>query len=374
MALLAYDPQRVGRLRQALVEAADDLRRVTCTDPAAADAMRVVRSAVAQMDATWLPLVDRVLTSDPLSGGQRRAAQIDSLDQSLIRVMADGYGWSVQQDPLSDDTTIVTVEEARALAATLNHVDPEALANDPEQLAWLAQQLAVIGRDPALSAQFLANFHNWDVLPLALAHQRANSYGSGYSASTVAADIDPVFAGLMSIWRTSLPAATLHAGTAASIAELLPPMSDPDPYVQALMLDALHLDPIALATVANQLLRTWLDDKATLGVSLDLTVPFGPNTADILLQGIADDPAASAYFLGLIVDRPALLFQTLDDAEIGYRVALNGTDPAHASPGNAERTVLSILDYFWVDPYATDLATDGYAGDYGPFLGHLVAP
>ena len=81
MGLLAYDPQRVGRLRQALVEAVDDLRRVTCTDPAATDAMRVVRSAVAQIDATWLPLVDRLLASDPLSRAQRIAAQITSLDQ-----------------------------------------------------------------------------------------------------------------------------------------------------------------------------------------------------------------------------------------------------------------------------------------------------
>ncbi|HQZ33955.1 MAG TPA: hypothetical protein PK020_05995 [Ilumatobacteraceae bacterium] len=374
MALLAYDPQRVARLRQALGEAVDDLRRVTCTDPAAADAMRVVRSAVAQMDTTWLPLVDRLLASDPLSSAQRSAARINSLDQSLVRVMADGYGWSVQQDPLSDDTTVVTTEEARALAVSLNHVDPEALANDPEQLAWLAQQLAVIGRDPALSAQFLANFHNWDVLPFALARQRVSSYGNDYNGSTVAADIDPVIGGLMSIWRTSVPLATLHPGTAASIADLLPPMRDPDPHVQALMLSALRLDPIALATVTNELLRSWLDDKATLGSALDLTVAFGPNTADILLQGIADNSVASAYFLGLIGDRPALLFQTLDDPEIGYRVALAGTDPTHTSPRAAERAVLAILDYFWVDPYATDLQTDGYAGEFGPFLGQLVAP
>ena len=374
MALMAYHPQSVGRLRRALVEAAADLRRVTCADPAAADAIRVVTAAVTQLETTWLPLVDRLLASDPLSGGQRRAAQIDALDQSLVRVMADGYGWSVQRDPLSDNTSIVTVEEARALGAALNGIDPMALAGDPDQLAWLAQQLAVIGRDPVLSTQFLANFHNWDVLPFVLAHRRADSYGNDYVGGSFAPDIDPVFDGLMSIWRTAVPAATLNAGAASSITDLLPPMRDPDPYVQALLLRSLHLDPIALATVANDLLRSWLDDKETLGGSLDLAVAVGPNTADLLLEDIADNATASTYFLSLIVDRPALLFRTLDDPEIGFQLALSGTGPAHTSSAAAERAVLAILGYFQVDPYATDLQTDGYAGDYGPFLGRLVAP
>lgn len=389
MALLAYDPQRVSRLRRELVDAADDLRRVDCADPVAADAIRVVRAAMAQLDATWLPLVSRLLASDPLSGSQRRAAQINSLDQSLIRVMADGYGWSVQADPLPElaavvnasvvnaavVSAVVTEEEARALGAALNGIDPEALANDPEQLAWLAQQLAIIGRDHALSAQFLANLHHWDVLPFVLAQQRAQSFGSEYVGSTFAADLDPVFDGLMSIWRTTLPVATLHTGTAASIADLLPPMDAPDPYVQALMLRSLRLDPIALATVANDLLRNWLDNKEAFdGGALDLAVPFGPNTADVLLQDIAGNATASAYFLALVSDRPALLFHTLDDPEIGYQLALAGTDPTHTSSPAAGSAVLAILDYFQTDPYATAPSTDGYPGDYGPFLGQLIAP
>ncbi len=374
MALLAYDPDQVSRLRHELVDAANDLRRVNCTDPAAADAMRVVRAAMAQLDVAWLPLVSRLLTTDPLSGSQRRAAQITSIDQSLVRVMADGYGWSVQHDPLLDNTAVVTVEEARTLAATLNGIDPLALANDPDQLAWLTQQLVVIGHDLSLSVDFLANFHNWDVLPFVLARQRADSYGNDYTGDTVVVDIDPMFEGLMSIWRTALPDATLHADTAASIADLLPPMRNPDPYVQALLLRSLHLDPIALATVTNDLLRRWLDDKETLGGSLDLAAPLGPNTADTLLQDIAGNATASAYFLSLIVDRPAVIFQTLDDPEIGYQIALTGTDPQNTSSTAAGRAVLAILGYFRTDPYATTISTDGYPGDYGPFLGQLVAP
>jgi len=375
MALLAYDPDRVSRLRRELADAADDLRRVTCTDPAAADSMRVVRAAVAQLDATWLPLVTRLLATDPLSGGQRRGAQITALDQSLICVMADGYGWSVQLDPLMDNAAMVTVEEARALAATLNGIDPMALANHPDQLAWLAQQLAVIGHDPSLSVEFLANFHNWDVLPYVLAEQRAYSYDSEYTGNTLAADLDPVFDGLMSIWRHAVPTNALHAGTGAEISTLLPPMDDPDPYAQALLLRSLHLDPIALATVTDELLRTWLDNKEQFGGgSRDLAVALGTNVADLLLDGIAGNASASAYFLSLIGNRPALLFQTLDDPDIAYRLALAGTDPAHTTAGAAEGSVLAILDYFRANPYETAQSTDGYAGDYGPFLGRLVTP
>ena len=363
MALLAYDPERVGCLRSALGEALTGLRAVTCSDPAAREAMRAVRATAMQLDTAWLPLVTRLLASDPLSSGQRRAAQITALEHSLVRVMVDGYGWSAQTDPLHDDAGVVTTEEARALGAMLNQIDPEALANDREQLAWLAQQLLVIGGDPTVSANFLANFHRWDVLTMTLGRQRANSFGAEHTGATVAADLDPVFDGLMSIWQTG--------GTTG----LLPVMDSPDPYIKALMLRSLHLDPMALATAANELLRGWLDTKETFGSgSVDLAVVDGPNAADLLLQGVADSPKASAFFLSLILDRPALLMQTLNDPEIGYRIALAGTDPTRTSSPVAGRAVLAILDYFRSDPYKTALSTDGSPGDFGPFLGQLVAP
>lgn len=375
MALLAYDPERVRRLHRELAEAATELRSVACADPAATDAMRVVRTAIAALEMNWAALVSRLLDTDPLAAGQRREANINSLEQALIRVMADGYGWAVQRDPLTDDAAVVTAEEARALAVTLDSIDPEALANDPIHLAWLAQQLAIIGRDPALSADFLVNFRNWDTLTMVLARQRAASFGNEYRGATVAADIDPVFDGLAAVWRRSLPARVAHAGTDATVADLLPPTLHRDPYVQALLLRSLRLGPIALATVADELLRTWLDSKELGGgESLDLAVPYGANAADLLLNELAGNPAASAYFLTLVVDRPGLLFQTLDDPDIAYRIALAGTDPVSATSPAAGRAVLAILDYFRTDPYATALSTDGYPGDYGPFLGQLVAP
>lgn len=375
MGLLAYDPQHVDRLRQKLAEASLDLRGVRCTDPAAADAMRTVRCVVEQLDATWLPLVDRLLDSDPLSGRVRKVLGFGALDQSLVRVMAEGYGWAVQFDPLADDTAVVTAEEARALGAMLNTVETMALADDPEQLAWLAQQLAVIGRDPAFSAEFLANFHNWDVLPYVFAEQRAYSFKSEYTGATTPCQLDPVFDGLMTIWKSTLPVETLRAGTSATVDALLPPMNEQDPYAQALMLRSLQLDPTTLATVTNELLRRWLDIKQSGPGSIDLQVRQGPNVADLLLPRIAENATASADFLSLIEDRPALLFQTLEDPDTGYRLALAGTDPAHSDSDDAGRAVLSILEYFRTYSVGdASLDNDGHPGDYGPFLGQLVAP
>ncbi|MDO8362549.1 MAG: hypothetical protein Q7V88_06610 [Actinomycetota bacterium] len=376
MALLAYDPDGVGRLHLSLTRALEQLRTVGCTDPAAAEAMRSVRRAASQVDQVWLPLVFRLLSTDPLSSAQRRNEHIHALDQSLIRVMAEGYGWAAQHDPLSDDVTRVTAEEARALGAMLNSVDELALANDPEQLLWLAGQLQIIGRDPALSSEFLANFVNWDILTYVLADQRVQSYRDDWRGNAVTQAIDAAFGGLMTVWRHSLPEQALHAGERASVASLLPPTQLGDPYVQALMLRALPLDSATLAAVTDELLLTWLARKHDLepGSSMDQGVENGPNAADVLLPALLADPAAAVAFADRAVDHLDVLFDTLADPGIGYQVLLLATDPAHTTPLAAERVVVSVLRYFETDPYHPGMDTDGYPGTYGPFLGELVAP
>lgn len=375
MGLLAYHPDEVGRLHLALRRALDDLRTVKCNDPAAADALRLVRSSAMQLETVWLPLAFRLLTSDPLSGRQRSAAGIGALDQSLIRVMADDHGWSVQTDPLDDDPAVVTPEEAGALGAMLNGIDPMALAQDPEQLAWLAQQLAIIGADPILSREFLAQFANWDVLPLALGTQRATLLTEGGDGGAGVAGIDGVFDGLMAIWRNELDPRLLAAGTQATVGSLLPDLQLPDPYVQALMLRALDLDPMTLATVTHQLLTDWFERKCAGDFSsIDLGPRLGPNTADILLTEVAMDPIACVRFLTLAQDNLDLLFWTLDDPTIGHDIILTATDPANVTALQAEPLVLGVIEYFRANPYETAISTDGYPGDYGTLLGALVAP
>ena len=211
MGMLAYDPDRVRRLQGTMTQALDGLRAVSCTDPAAADAVRLVRSTASQLESTWLPLACRVLSTDPLSKAQRRSEHIDALDQSLVKVMAQGYGWAVQHDPLGDSAGVVTAEEARALGARLNEINVEALLDDPEQLRWLAMRLEIIGRDPALSADFLANFHDWADLGDRLGGRRAlllsdtgNDTGNDRTTSTTIDDLDAIFAGLGNIQRNIL--------------------------------------------------------------------------------------------------------------------------------------------------------------------------
>lgn len=375
MGLLAYHPEEVGRLHLAMRRALDDLRTLSCNDPAAADAMRLVRGTATQLETAWLPLALRLLTTDPLSAGQRRDAGIGALDQSLIAAMSTSYGWSVQTDPLADNATIVTVEEARALGTTLNQIDPTALAEDPEQLAWLAQQLAVIGADPVLSREFLTTFENWDTLPFALGTQRAALLHDGGDGGASVAALDGVFNGLMAAWRNTLDPRILAAGTQATVGSLLPDLHAPDPYVQALMLRGLDLDPMTLATVSHELLTVWIErknDGATW--SIDLGPRLGPNAADILLAEVANDPIACVRFLTLAQDDLDVLFWTLDDPEIGHDIVLAATDPANVTARQAEPLVLAVLEYFRTDPYQTARSTDGHPGEYGQLLGALVAP
>ena len=355
--------------------ALDELRTISSGDPTATDVIGVVRSTASRLELLWLPLLQRLMTTDPLGSSWGRDVLLSGLDQSLIKVMAD-YGWSVQPDPRHDSVAVVTAEEARSLGARLNQVDVSALAVDREQLQWLAQQLAVIGRDPTLSSNFLANFHNWSTLTSVLGEQRARSYDPDWAQSSTPADIDPIFDGLMTIWRRSLPPTVLAARERATIASLLPEMEHADPYVQALLLRAEGLDPSTLAVVTDELLTAWVQRKTAwgAGASIDLRTASGPNAADILLPGLLRDPASCAQFVALATAHPAVLFETLNDPDIAYEVVLIGTDPSHDTPAAAGDAVVAILDYFHRNPYMTMTTNDGHPGEYGPFLADLVAP
>ena len=54
---LAYDPERLQALARRMTAAVAELQRITSADPAAADTVRVVRSALHGIDREWLPLI-----------------------------------------------------------------------------------------------------------------------------------------------------------------------------------------------------------------------------------------------------------------------------------------------------------------------------
>ena len=369
MGFLAYDRERVTFLRSQLAAAADELRSFRTDDPVATDALRSMATIRNGIDVVWLPLLTRILDNTALT---RRLWQTamggEGLQHALITVMADGYGWSVQLDPLNDDRMVVTAAEARALGALLNTTDLLSLLDDHDQLRWLGQQLQLIGRDPALSGDFLANFDSWPTLTYVL--------GLEY-AQNARPDIEATFEGLMSIWTYTLPAGALSAGKSATLDALLPPIDDVDPYVQALMLRSLHADALTVATVTDELLTGWLAMKndPSARVTIDRQVGPGPNAGDLLLPLLLDDPAACVYFTELASRHPAILFETLNDPGWAYEVVLIGTDPANTTKDAAGAAVLAILDYFRVDPYTRpEFDADGHPGEYGEFLGGLVAP
>jgi len=375
--LLAYEPERLASLKHRLAAAVDELRALRGNDPAATDAMRSVATIRYDLELVWLPLINRILDNTALTRHWWYATpRADNLQNSLINVMADGYGWAVQRDPLNDDAATVNAAEARALGAMLNSADLLELAQDREQLRWLEQQLQIIGRDPALSADFLANFDSWKTVTYVLGLEYARSERS---------DISGVFDGLMSVWKTTLSADARTAGKSARLAALLPAVDNADPYVQALMVRSLHVDAMTLATVTVELLTRWLSLKndpaaATtidrqIGQQIGQQIGRGHNAGDLLMPLLLDDPAACVWFTELAARDPAILFETLNDPDVAYQVVLVGTDPTNSTSIAAGRGVLAILDYFRVNPYMRPgFDNDGHPGEYGAFLGDLVAP
>jgi len=92
MGLLAYDPTRLAFLRRVMAATVDELCAVQCSDPGAVAAMRRVRTIRLDLAETWLPLVDRILSSPAMTSSARRDAGIRDLAGSLTFVMAEGYG------------------------------------------------------------------------------------------------------------------------------------------------------------------------------------------------------------------------------------------------------------------------------------------
>ena len=288
--------------------------------------------------------------------------------------MVDGYGWSVQTDPLTDDAAVVTPEEASALGAMLNAVDPRALANDPATLHWLAGQLEIIARDPYLSRQFLANFDHWVPLCDELGGRRATLLGD--PMETQPADVsalDAVFAGLAHVQRQALPTGDGPLSPSA----LLPFIDEMQPYSAALIVRSLGLDSATLAMVSDHLLQRWrsmswvtdIDSPAT-----DVGILAGPNTADILFTAMLADPDACTAFVRLAADDPDVLFASADDPTLASRVVLTATSPAQMTPGEAEAAVLSIIGYFLDGRHPQTPLSPGYDQQWQLFLVDLIAP
>lgn len=99
MTLLAFDRSRLASLSVAIGAAIDDLTRIRCDDPDAADAMRAIRLASRTLSETCLPRVHHILHSEAMTS--YRPAGIDDCDvfQSAYSTAHD-RGWEVTTDPI----------------------------------------------------------------------------------------------------------------------------------------------------------------------------------------------------------------------------------------------------------------------------------
>ncbi len=352
MGFLAYDPERLGLLRRAITQALDELRTLRCTDAAAGDAMREVRRLLTDLEVTWIPIVDRVIASSAMDVAGSDRQRFAALDNSLVWTMARGYGWSVAADPLQDDATVVTAEEARALGARLDRVDPASFVEDPVALTWLAGQLQIIGRDPHLTEQFLANFHEWGPWCDALARQHAFVVdGIEYRAHAGISELDGVLAGFAAV-RGTLPVDSI--------------VDQMHPYSAALLIGFMGLRGDALADVADRLMqRNWSDRMGDTDIPVaDLDALDGPNTADLLCALMLLDAAACTRYIGHFIEHPDTVLATIDDVDLLHRVILTGTDPTNVDATTAGRLLPTLIESY----------RSTYATDANVFLVDLISP
>lgn len=99
MTLLAFDRRRLDALRASISAAIDDLARIRCDDPDAADTMRVIRLAVRTLSETCLPRVHAIVNSEAMTSYRRSDIDDRGTYQSTYSTAHD-RGWEVTTDPL----------------------------------------------------------------------------------------------------------------------------------------------------------------------------------------------------------------------------------------------------------------------------------
>lgn len=335
MTFLAYDPVGLEMLERRARLAVDQLRRLRCDDPDADDAARTLRRVRQHLDEGLLPVVRRILRNDPLREPVPDREDLPAIQNSLARFMAVERGWAVMMDPLPDDPNRVTVDEALALARRLREIPPSELVDDPEWLAWLTAELDRIGRDPRLSATFVAEFGDWAPWVAALADPRAHRLAGIDTRLHVS--IDQLDATIDAFARIAHHTVTGGRGPSPALAAL-----DQMPrYAAALFLRDLGLPPDLLGDVAAHLVTRPSDDLDELP---------GPNTNDTVLQQVLAEPLALPHFLLRSAPHLVQVAHDLADPSLLEAALMRGTDPELVDARTAGRIVIPALRWYLDDP------------------------
>jgi hypothetical protein len=101
---IGYCPERIDELYGRVRRAADDLLHIRSDDPAAAEALRVVRLARSHLELDWLPLLERIRAS--------RAMTAPIAGASGLRAMAPPVDDDEMGPPSSLDVAAHLIESA----------------------------------------------------------------------------------------------------------------------------------------------------------------------------------------------------------------------------------------------------------------------
>jgi hypothetical protein len=365
MSYLAYDPTRIAALGAALHTALDELVGIRGDDPLAADAMGCVQHARMHLDQLWVPLVDRLGGRDPLGMLVPVHLVVDDLVDELMRMMRDHFGWKIAIPgglPALPTGALPsappTAEEVTVLAGLLEHGDLDALTDQPEERAWLAAELTLIGADPGLATAFDAGFHRWGALADRLGHVRILTAASDGDVG----DIDSSFLALATTYEE------VHGS--GSIPALTRTM---EPYAAAALIRQAGLDPQTLAWLSVEVLDRLDGDRPPLWPE-DLRP--GPKTGDLLFETILATPGAATPFVIAVKANPQLLWWSAADPLLAQRVAQVGTDPANIDPVSAHLVLHAFVE--WFDTYEpmsrTDLRYTALPKRSRAYLGVLAEP
>lgn len=330
-----------------MVAADEHLRAVAARylgDPDMGDAARVVSRVRHLLGTTWVPAIERVLTSEALN----------------IRRTGHPDGWMRLPDPLGPS---VTVERAPALAAELTlH------GATPTQLVDL---LAGIARNPAAGAAFRAELtaHDWGRLidevglaHLTAAHLAVDDIGNPELQGQLALLDDA--AALLALLLRGRPDG--HRPWRPDV------LAHADPYAAALIVRHLRLDATVLAETADRLLLRSYEGHPNGDRYAD-GYRSGPNAGDLLFPLLIAEPAAATAFLQRAAQHPAVVFMSAQDQRLVRDLLRTGTAPTRVSSRSAG-TILPPLLRWAADARRRVQPHDGGTPDASAFLAEASAP
>jgi hypothetical protein len=359
MAYMAYDPERVGWLRDALRRSVDTLQMIRCDDPLAHAALARVQASATVISDVWLPVVDRLLRCDALTAPP--AARLESTDlRDAVWLAIRATGWQVIPDPDGTTSVRLTQAEARALGEALAGGDLDVLFDTPDELDWLRRQLQAIIASPVLVTAFAQGLDDWawlfDVV--------TDEWRTAIPVRQVQLEsLIPLFAG-----------AYLAAEPPEDITTWTPSIIDViEPSAAALLIRSLPASAEQLATWCDQILVRWCAQPADRSSWADVGIP-GRTTADLLFPLLVARPPAAAAFLVSAAAHPQIVFTTTNDGVLVKQLLLTGTDPDLIDPARAGVVIVAIIDHVRrAEPWMNDDVLGG-GFDAHDLLGSLIAP